>query len=84
MTLGILRVGLYERVAAKCVKGNNIKGELPLGNFGENVQNRSRILRELQRVSKDLHYMLTQEQERHTYCDLDVPICSHYKLYATY
>lgn len=42
MTLGILRVGLYERVVAKCVKGNNMKGEIPLGNL-ENVQNRSLI-----------------------------------------
>lgn len=43
MTLGILRVGLYEGVVVKCVKGSNMKGEIPLGNFRENVQNRSLI-----------------------------------------
>ncbi len=39
MTLGILRVGLYERVVAKCAKGNNMNGEILLGNFRKNVRN---------------------------------------------
>lgn len=43
MTFGILRVVLYERVAAECVKGNNMAAEIQLGNFEKMCKNRSLI-----------------------------------------